>query len=106
MEIKWVSVDFDNEAVSVDFDNEAIVNARIKFKGKEAEVLVELTYGYDEWLFSVSNSTIDLSIPEQLLVAGAVLIEASKQNEELKRFIKHLECIFYNYVDDCIEKGA
>ena len=95
LEIKWVSVDFDDGAT---------VNARIKFKGKEAEVLVELTYGMDEWLFSVSNSMIDLSIPEELFVAGAVLIEASKSDEQLQRFIKHLECIYYNYVDACIEE--
>ena len=94
LEVKWVAVDFDDGAT---------VDARIRFKGREAEVLVELTYGMDEWLFSVSNSTIDLSIPEELLVAGAVLMKASEENEQLKRFIKQLECIYYNYADACIE---
>ena len=95
LEIIWVQVDFDDGAT---------VKARIRHKGEEKEVYVELECGWDGWVFSVSDP--ELSIPEQMLLAGAVLVEASRKDEQLRRFIKHLECIYYNYVDACIEEGA
>jgi|GEM_PF-5545038 hypothetical protein len=90
--------------VEVDLENEVIVLAKIRFKGKELEVAVELTYGADVWLFSVSQGEISLSIPEELLIAGAVLVEASKKDEFLRRFIKDLQCYYYN--EPCIEEEA
>lgn len=82
LEIIWVRVDFDDGAT---------VKARVEHNGVEKEVYVELGCGWDGWVFSVSDPELD--IPEQMLVAGVVLAEASKKDEQLRQFIKDLEDI-------------
>ena len=80
VEIVWVQVDFDDGAT---------IKARIHHEGEEREVYVELECGLDGWVFNVSDP--ELSIPEQMLIAGTVLAKAREENDQLRRFLKELE---------------
>ena len=82
LEIIWVRVDFDGGAT---------VKARVEYNGVEKEVHVKLDCGWDGWVFSVSDP--ELSIPEQMLVAGAVLLRAMENDKQLRQFIEDLEDI-------------
>ena len=80
VEIVWVQVDFDDGAT---------IKARIQHEGVEREIYVELECGWNGWVFSVSDP--ELGIIEQIRIADAVLVKASEENDQLRRFLKELE---------------